>query len=129
MSIIRTMSAICSMLPYYRLPEGVMLTHYNGEQRKVHRLYGLTADRLMIHVPMFHCFGMVLATAAMTHGVTMSPIPYFTEAVPECINRERLQHHGVPTMFIAMMGMRILQRPTSLHEDRDNGRKPCPRAR
>ena len=35
-------------------------------------------DRMMIQVPMFHCFGMVLAmTASMTHGTTMSPITAF----------------------------------------------------
>jgi fatty-acyl-CoA synthase len=65
-----------------------------------------TADRLLIHVPMFHCFGMVLAmTAAMTHGVTMSPIPYFSPRQSlDCINREKITAvHGVPTMFIAMM--------------------------
>jgi len=65
-----------------------------------------TADRMMIHVPMFHCFGMVLAmTAAMTHGVTMSPIPYFSPKLSlECINKEKITcFHGVPTMFIAML--------------------------
>jgi fatty-acyl-CoA synthase len=65
-----------------------------------------TADRLMIQVPMFHCFGMVLAmTAAMTHGVTMSPMPAFSPAQSlACIDREKITaFHGVPTMFIAML--------------------------
>ena len=65
-----------------------------------------TADRMMIHVPMFHCFGMVLAmTAAMTHGVTMSPIPYFSPKQSlACVNQEKITcFHGVPTMFIAML--------------------------
>ena len=65
-----------------------------------------TADRMMIHVPMFHCFGMVLAmTACMTHGVTMSPIPAFSPRLSlECINKEKITcFHGVPTMFIAML--------------------------
>ena len=37
-----------------------------------------TADRMMIQVPMFHCFGMVLAmTAAMTqkNRVVLSLLP------------------------------------------------------
>ncbi len=66
-----------------------------------------TADRLMIQVPMFHCFGMVLAmTAAMTHGTTMSPIPAFSPSKGlACINQEKITaFHGVPTMFIAMLG-------------------------
>ncbi len=61
---------------------------------------------MMIHVPMFHCFGMVLAmTAAMTHGSTMSPIPFFSPKQSlECINREKITcFHGVPTMFISML--------------------------
>ena len=37
-----------------------------------------TADRMMIQVPMFHCFGMVLSmTASMTHGATMCPLADF----------------------------------------------------
>jgi len=61
----------------------------------------------MIQVPMFHCFGMVLAmTASMTHGVTMSPIPAFSPRKGlKCINMEKITcFHGVPTMFIAMLG-------------------------
>lgn len=56
---------------------------------------------------MFHCFGMVLAmTASMTHGVTMSPIPAFSPRKGlKCINQEKITcFHGVPTMFIAMLG-------------------------
>ncbi|MBP3692715.1 MAG: AMP-binding protein, partial [Clostridia bacterium] len=65
-----------------------------------------TADRMMIQVPMFHCFGMVLAmTASMTHGVSIMPLPYFSpKSSLACINQERITaFHGVPTMFIAMM--------------------------
>jgi len=90
-------------------PKGVMLTHYNvvNNGKNIGDCMDFsTADRLMIHVPMFHCFGMVLAmTAAMTHGVTMSPIPYFSPKLSlECINKEKITaFHGVPTMFIAML--------------------------
>lgn len=90
-------------------PKGVMLTHYNviNNGKNIGDCMDLsTADRMMIHVPMFHCFGMVLAmTASMTHGVTMSPIPYFSPRLSlECINKEKITaFHGVPTMFIAML--------------------------
>ncbi|UWG95811.1 AMP-binding protein [Dehalobacter sp. DCM] len=90
-------------------PKGVMLTHYNVVNNGKTIGDGMdlsTADRMMIHVPMFHCFGMVLAmTASMTHGTTMSPIPAFSPAKSlECINKEKITaFHGVPTMFIAMM--------------------------
>ena len=90
-------------------PKGVMLTHYNvvnnGKYIGDHMDLS-TADRMMIQVPMFHCFGMVLSmTAAMTHGATMSPLPYFSpKSSLACINQERITtFNGVPTMFIAMM--------------------------
>ncbi len=91
-------------------PKGVMLTHYNvvNNGKAIGDCMDLsTADRLMIQVPMFHCFGMVLAmTAAMTHGATMSPIPAFSPRKGlACINQEKITaFHGVPTMFIAMLG-------------------------
>ncbi|HBP39251.1 MAG TPA: AMP-dependent synthetase, partial [Clostridiales bacterium] len=90
-------------------PKGVMLTHYNvvNNGKCIGDCMDLsTADRMMIHVPMFHCFGMVLAmTASMTHGVTMSPMPAFSPKLSlACINQEKITaFHGVPTMFIAML--------------------------
>ena len=43
-------------------------------------------------------------TSSMTHGATMSPMPYFSaKASLACINQERITcFNGVPTMFIAM---------------------------
>ncbi len=85
-----------------------MLTHYNvvNDGKCIGDRMGLsTADRMMIQVPMFHCFGMVLAmTASMTHGTTLCPLPYFSAKNSlACINQERITcFHGVPTMFIAM---------------------------
>ncbi len=90
-------------------PKGVMLTHYNVVNNGKNIGDGMdlsTADRMMIQVPMFHCFGMVLAmTASMTHGVTMSPLTYFSpKRALDCINREKITcFHGVPTMFIALL--------------------------
>ncbi|MBQ1312297.1 MAG: AMP-binding protein, partial [Blautia sp.] len=90
-------------------PKGVMLTHYNivNDGKTIGDGMDLsTADRMMIQVPMFHCFGMVLAmTATMTHGGTILPIPYFSpKSSLACINNEHITaFHGVPTMFIAML--------------------------
>ena len=90
-------------------PKGVMLTHYNvvnnGKYIGDHMDLS-TADRMMIQVPMFHCFGMVLSmTAAMTHGATMYPLPYFSpKSSLACVHNEHITtFNGVPTMFIAMM--------------------------
>ncbi len=90
-------------------PKGVMLTHHgvvNNGKCIGDRMDLSTADRMMIQVPMFHCFGMVLAmTACMTHGATMCPLPYFSpKPALDCITREKITcFHGVPTMYIAML--------------------------
>ena len=90
-------------------PKGVMLTHHNiinNGKCIGDRMDLSTADRFLIHVPMFHCFGMVLSmTASMTHGSTMSPLPYFSpKAALACVKQERITAcNGVPTMFIAML--------------------------
>ncbi len=89
-------------------PKGVMLTHRNvvNDGKCIGDRMGLsTADRMMIQVPMFHCFGMVLSmTSSMTHGATLCPMPYFSaKASLSCITQERITcFNGVPTMFIAM---------------------------
>ncbi len=91
-------------------PKGVMLTHHNVVNNGKcigDRMDLSTADRMMIQVPMFHCFGMVLAmTASMTHGATILPLPYFSpKPALACINNEKITaFHGVPTMFIALLG-------------------------
>ncbi len=89
-------------------PKGVMLTHYNvvNNGKCIGDRMGLsTADRMMIQVPMFHCFGMVLSmTSSITHGATLCPMPYFSaKASLACIRQEKITcFNGVPTMFISM---------------------------
>ncbi len=89
-------------------PKGVMLTHYNIVNNGKcigDRMDLSTADRMMIQVPMFHCFGMVLSmTSTMSHGGTLCPLPYFSaKSSLQCINLERITcFNGVPTMFIGM---------------------------
>ena len=90
-------------------PKGVMLSHYSvvNNGKSIGDCMDLsTEDKMMIQVPMFHCFGMVLAmTASMTHGTTMCPISAFSPTKGlDCINKEQITcFHGVPTMFIAML--------------------------
>ena len=88
-------------------PKGVMLTHHNivnngfftGEGM------GFTADdKLCCSVPLFHCFGVVLATMnCLTHGCTMVVVEKFNPLVVlASIHKERCTSlYGVPTMFIA----------------------------
>ena len=102
-------------------PKGVMLTHYNivNDGKSIGDGMDLsTEDRMMIQVPMFHCFGMVLAmTATMTHGGTILPIPYFSpKSSLSCIHNEHITaFHGVPTMFIAMLSHPDFEKTSFAH--------------
>ena len=88
-------------------PKGVMLSHYNianngyltGEHMKF-----TPDDKLCICVPLFHCFGVVLAVMnCLTHGSTQVVVEKFDPLlVLASVHRERATAlYGVPTMFIA----------------------------
>lgn len=88
-------------------PKGVMLSHHNianngyltGEHMKFTQ-----ADKLCVCVPLFHCFGVVLATMnCLTHGCTQVMVEKFDPLVTlASIHKERCTAvYGVPTMFIA----------------------------
>lgn len=90
-------------------PKGVMLTHYNilNNGKSIGDNMKLTEkDRVLIHVPLFHCFGCVLGTmASMTHGSTMVLRNHFNPIkAMEIIQSEKCTGlHGVPTMFISIL--------------------------
>ncbi len=90
-------------------PKGVMLTHHNILNNGYYigrRMNFSPQDRLCITVPLFHCFGLVLATlASLTHASAMVLVDYFRPAeVLASIEAERCTAvHGVPTMFIFML--------------------------
>ena len=90
-------------------PKGVMLTHYgvlnNGKCIGDNMKFSEN-DKLLIHVPLFHCFGCVLGTmASVTHGTTMVVLDHFNpvKALETIQNEKCTAVHGVPTMFIAML--------------------------
>jgi fatty-acyl-CoA synthase len=89
-------------------PKGATLSHHNilNNGYFVAELMRFTdKDRLVIPVPLYHCFGMVMGNlGCMTHGATMIyPSPVFDpQAVLEAVEAERATAlYGVPTMFIA----------------------------
>ncbi|NLL66973.1 MAG: AMP-binding protein [Clostridiaceae bacterium] len=89
-------------------PKGVMLTHFNivNNGKSIgDRMKFTEEDKLCIPVPLFHCFGMVLAVmASVTHGTAMVPLDYNPVRVMDAIMNEQCTAvHGVPTMFIAML--------------------------
>ena len=90
-------------------PKGVMLSHHNivnngysiGQRQRF-----TNKDKLCIQVPLFHCFGCVLAVmACVNHGTTM----VFTEVFNPVHSMMSIEQekctaiYGVPTMFIAML--------------------------
>lgn len=88
-------------------PKGVMLSHHNilnngyatGECMKY-----TSDDRLLVCVPLFHCFGCVLAVCAIvSHGATMVFVEDFDPLmVLASVQKEKCTAlYGVPTMFIA----------------------------
>ncbi len=88
-------------------PKGVMLTHYNivnngfftGEA-----MHFTPDDKLCCCVPLFHCFGVTLATMnCLTHGSTQVMVERFDPLIVlASIHKERCTAlYGVPTMFIA----------------------------
>ena len=88
-------------------PKGVMLSHHNilnngyatGQCMKYTQ-----DDKLLVCVPLFHCFGCVLALCAIiTHGATMVFVEDFDPVmVLASVQKEKCTAlYGVPTMFIA----------------------------
>lgn len=91
-------------------PKGATLSHHNilnngyfvGEAIRLG-----PGDRLCIPVPLYHCFGMVMANlGCLTHGSTMVYPSEAFEPVQtlQALAEERCTAmYGVPTMFIAVL--------------------------
>ncbi|GAC1672677.1 MAG: AMP-binding protein [Ktedonobacteraceae bacterium] len=89
-------------------PKGATLSHHNilNNGYFVARTQNFTHnDKLCIPVPLYHCFGMVMANlGCITHGATMVyPAEGFEPlAVLQTVQEEKCTVlYGVPTMFIA----------------------------
>jgi fatty-acyl-CoA synthase len=89
-------------------PKGATLSHHgilHNAYSVAHLMRFTHNDRLVIPVPLYHCFGMVMGNlGCMTHGATMIyPSEGFeAKAVLEAMQEERATAlYGVPTMFIA----------------------------
>ncbi|WP_323799325.1 AMP-binding protein [Parasphingorhabdus sp.] len=89
-------------------PKGATLSHRNilNNGYFVGRAMGMTeGDRICVPVPLYHCFGMVMANlACIVHGATMiyPSAGFDAGAVLATIEAEKCTAlYGVPTMFIA----------------------------
>jgi fatty-acyl-CoA synthase len=89
-------------------PRGVLLSHQNVLNNAAVLAHGMKLtyrDRIVVPVPLYHCFGCVLGTlVSVVSGATMIfPSATFEAlATLEAIHEERgTAIYGVPTMFIA----------------------------
>ncbi|MGG7442165.1 AMP-binding protein [Zafaria sp. J156] len=93
-------------------PKGATLSHANILNNGFHigeLLAYTTSDRVVLPVPFFHCFGMVIGNlAAFSHGAaTILPGRSFkpAEALRAVQEHGGTSLYGVPTMFIAELAL------------------------
>ena len=116
------------------LPKGVMLTHrnqVNNGKLLAQSMRYTDRDRICVPVPMYHCFGCVIATmSALASGAAII-LPNWTfdaAATLEAVEAERATSlYGVPAMFIAELDLPEFQNfnLTSLRTGMMAG-APCP---
>lgn len=93
------------------LPKGATLSHFNIVNNARYSAKSMAlgpADSLCIPVPLYHCFGMVLgvlACAAVGATMVFPGETFDAGATLAAVSRHKCTAlHGVPTMFIAMLG-------------------------
>ena len=93
-------------------PKGATLSHHNILNNGYFVAETMNfdeSDRLVVPVPLYHCFGMVMANlGCLTHGAcVIYPSEAFEpEAVLHAVQSERATAlYGVPTMFIAELAL------------------------
>ena len=93
-------------------PKGATLSHHNILNNGYFVAETMNfdeSDRLVVPVPLYHCFGMVMANlGCLTHGAcAIYPSEAFEpEAVLDAVQKEKATAlYGVPTMFIAELAL------------------------
>jgi fatty-acyl-CoA synthase len=88
-------------------PKAVILTHHNilnNAYFASHAMHFTETDRLVVPVPFYHCFGMVLAnllTLSVGACIVIPSEHFDALSVLRAVEQERCTAiHGVPTMFI-----------------------------
>jgi len=89
-------------------PKGVMLTHHNvvnNGQFLAQGFHYSEQDRIVLPVPLFHCFGCVIGTMSAVNSGAAILLPNWTfdaRAVLEAVQDERATSvYGVPAMYVA----------------------------
>jgi fatty-acyl-CoA synthase len=116
------------------LPKGVMLTHHNvvnNGQFLAAGFHYTEQDRIVVPVPLFHCYGCVIGTmSAVNSGaaIVLANWTFDARAVLEAVEAEKATSvYGVPAMYVAEFGLQDFSSfdLTSLRTGMMSG-APCP---
>ena len=90
------------------LPKGVLLTHHNvvnNGQFLAQGFHYSEQDRIVVPVPLFHCYGCVIGTMSAVNSGAALILPNWTfepRATLKAIHDERATSvYGVPAMYVA----------------------------
>lgn len=94
------------------MPKGVMLTHHNvvnNGQFLAHGFHYTEQDKIVVPVPLFHCYGCVIGTMSAVNSGAAVILPNWTfdaRATLQAIHDERATSvYGVPAMYVAEFGL------------------------
>jgi fatty-acyl-CoA synthase len=94
------------------LPKGVMLTHrnvVNNGQFLAHGFHYTEQDKIVVPVPLFHCYGCVIGTMSALNTGAAIILPNWTfdaRATLQAVHDERATSvYGVPAMYVAEFGL------------------------
>jgi fatty-acyl-CoA synthase len=93
-------------------PKGVMLTHHNvvnNGQFLARGFHYSELDRIVVPVPLFHCYGCVIGTMSAVNSGAAIILPNWTfdaRSTLEAVHAERATSvYGVPAMYVAEFGL------------------------
>jgi fatty-acyl-CoA synthase len=116
------------------LPKGVMLTHHNvvnNGQFLAAGFHYTEQDKIVVPVPLFHCYGCVIGTMSAVNSGAAIILPNWTfdaRATLKAVHEERATSvYGVPAMYVAEFGLDDFANydTTSLRTGMMSG-APCP---
>jgi fatty-acyl-CoA synthase len=94
------------------MPKGVMLTHHNivnDGQFLAEGFHYTEVDKIVMPMPLFHCYGCVIGTMSALNSGAALILPNWTyeaRATLQAVHDERgTSVYGVPTMYVAEMGL------------------------
>jgi len=94
------------------LPKGVMLTHHNivnNGQFLAAGFHYTERDKIVVPVPLFHCYGCVIGTMSAVNSGAAILLPNWTfdaRATLKAVHEERATSvYGVPAMYVAELSL------------------------